>query len=70
LEGGKRSAPYAAENGIIIFEMQNKTLAPAIGDYAMFKAQLEQSSNSRNSFNIAEAIKEYANISDKRYKFY
>ncbi|MCK6616100.1 MAG: SurA N-terminal domain-containing protein [Cyclobacteriaceae bacterium] len=70
LEGGQRSKPFIGETGVIIFEMQNKTLAPAIGDYTMFKNQLEQTANRTNSFNIAEAIKEAANIEDKRYKFY
>ncbi len=70
LEGGQRTEPFAGETGVIVFEMQNKTLAPAIGDYTMFKAQLEQGLGRTNSFNIAEAIKEAANIEDKRYKFY
>ncbi|QOI96329.1 MAG: peptidylprolyl isomerase [Flammeovirgaceae bacterium] len=70
LEGGQRSKPFAGESGVIIIEMQNKTIAPSIGDYTMFKNQLEQTANRTNSFNIAEAIKEAANIEDKRYKFY
>jgi peptidyl-prolyl cis-trans isomerase D len=70
LESGKRSAPYAGETGVIIFEMQNKTVAPAVGDYTMFKTQLEQTASNRNSFTIAEALKESAKIEDLRYKFY
>ena len=70
LEGGQQSKPFTGETGVIVFEMQNKTIAPSIGDYTMFKNQLEQTANRTNSFNIAEAIKEAANIDDKRYKFY
>lgn len=70
LEGGQRSKPYTSETGVIIFEMLNKTIAPSIGDYTMFKTQLQQTTNRTNSFNIAEAIKEAANIDDKRYRFY
>jgi peptidyl-prolyl cis-trans isomerase D len=70
LEGGQRAKPFAGETGVIIFEMQNKTIAPSIGDYTMFRNQLEQTANRTNSFNIAEAIKEAANINDKRFKFY
>lgn len=70
LEGGKRSAPYAGENGVLLIEVQNKTSAPAIGDYTMFKTQLQQSAVNRNSSSIAEAIKQDAQIVDKRYKFY
>lgn len=70
LEGGKRSAPYAGENGVIIVETQAKTIAPAIADFTVYKNQLEQTSRNKNSYNIAEAIKDKASIEDKRYKFY
>lgn len=70
LENGKRSAPIAGENGVIIMELQNKTIAPAMGDYTGFKTQLEQNNVNRNSIGIAEAIKESSDIVDKRFKFY
>jgi peptidyl-prolyl cis-trans isomerase D len=70
LENGKRSSPFVGENGVLIIELQNKTIAPAIGDYTTFKNTLLQALNGRASYGIAEAIKEYANIEDKRYKFF
>ena len=70
LENGKRTAPFAGENGVIILELSNKTIAPAIGDYSMFKSQLKQSLDGRIGFNIAEALKNAAKIEDKRYKFF
>ena len=70
LETGKRSQPFIGENGVLIIEMQNKTIAPAIGDYSMFKNQALQNLNNSGGLNIAEAIKEASNIEDKRYKFY
>lgn len=70
LEDGKSSAPYAGESGVLIIEVQNKTSAPAIGEYTMFKTQLQQSASSRSSLSIADAIKQDAQIIDKRYKFY
>jgi peptidyl-prolyl cis-trans isomerase D len=69
LDNAKRSAPFVGENGVLIIEMQNKTIAPAIGDYAMFKNQALQNLNNRG-LNIAEAIKDAAKIEDMRYKFY
>jgi peptidyl-prolyl cis-trans isomerase D len=69
-EGGKRTKPFAAERGVVMVEMQNKTIAPAIADYSSNKAQLEQVAQNRNTSGIAEAIKLKANIVDKRYKFY
>jgi peptidyl-prolyl cis-trans isomerase D len=70
LENGKRSAPFASENGAIVLELQNKTIAPEVGDYAMYKNELQKNLTSRSSLNIAEAIKDGAKIKDKRYKFY
>ena len=70
LENGKRTAPFAGENGVLIVELQNKTIAPTVGDYATFKDQLLQGLNGRSGFGIAEAIKEAAKIEDERYKFF
>lgn len=70
LENGKRSKPSAGENGVVVIEMLNKTIAPTPNDYSIYKTQLEQSNTNRSSFSIAEAIKESSDIVDKRYKFY
>lgn len=70
LEDGKRAAPYAGESGVLLIETQTKTSAPAVGDYTLFKTQLQQSAVNRNTSSIAEAIKQNAQIVDKRYKFY
>jgi len=70
LNDGQRSKPYAGENGVSLIELQTKTVAPAIGDYTVYKSPLQQGAISRNSMNITEAIKQDANITDKRYKFY
>lgn len=70
LENGKRSQPVTGDNGVVIVELQNKTIAPALNDYAAYKTQLEQNSQNRSSFSIAEAIKEKSDIEDKRYKFF
>jgi len=70
LESGKRSAPIIGENGVLIIESGNKTIAPEIGDYSMFKNQKLQSLNNQSGFNISEALKKGANIVDKRYLFF
>lgn len=70
LENGKRTAPFVGENGVLIIELQNKTIAPAVGDYATFKNQLLQGLNGKSSLGIADAIKEGANIKDNRYRFF
>jgi len=70
LESGKRSKPVAGENGVVMFELQNKTIAPSLQDYTTYKDQLVQNIANRSGFNIAEAIKSNSNIVDKRYKFF
>jgi len=70
LESGKQSEPFAGENGVLVVELKNKTVAPAVGDYAMFKNQLLQGLNGRAAYSISEALKEGANIQDKRYKYF
>ncbi len=70
LESGKRSMPFKGENGVLIIEVQNKTIAPAIGDFTMFKNQLLQNQNNRAGYGVAEAIKKAADIQDMRYRFY
>jgi peptidyl-prolyl cis-trans isomerase D len=70
LEPGKRTEPFLGESGVVIIELVNKTIAPAMGDYTMFKTQVAQQLDNRNSLDIAEAIKKSSGIEDKRYKFY
>jgi peptidyl-prolyl cis-trans isomerase D len=70
LENGKKSKPHAGENGVVMIELLNKTIAPATTDLSTYKTQLEQGNTNRSSMGIAEAIKEHADIVDERYKFY
>lgn len=70
VENGKRSKPFAGENGVVVIEAQNKTIAPGVPDYSMFKTQLKQNLDNRSGLDIAEALKDKAGIEDKRYKFF
>lgn len=70
LENGKRSKAIIGENGVIVADLQNKTSAPANGDFSMFREQLKQAQSSRGGYFITEALKEAAKIEDKRYKFF
>ena len=70
LESGKRSKPFAGENGVLIIAVQNKTIAPSVADYTMFKNQILQTLSNRVSSSVPEAIKKSADIKDKRYKFF
>ncbi len=71
VDGGKRTKPFAGEAGVVIFEVQNKTIAPGIGDYTIQKTQLVNNmNNNKSSLQIAEAIRDRADIKDRRYKIY
>ncbi len=70
LDNGEVSAPYQGEDGILIIEMENKTESPEIADYTAFKEQVKQGEAVRTTQQIAEAIKDHANVKDMRYKFY
>jgi peptidyl-prolyl cis-trans isomerase D len=70
LKNGKRSKVFVGDNGVFIAEKLGGTPAPALADYSPFKNQIQLMNTQRSSFYINEAIKENANIVDKRYKFY
>ena len=70
LESGARTEPFASENGVLVLEMISITPAPQVADYSLYKQQLTQQYENSTGFNIANAIKEYADIDDRRYKFF
>jgi peptidyl-prolyl cis-trans isomerase D len=53
-----------------VIEMTKYTAAPDIADYSQYKNQLAQTYKSRTSYYVNEAVKDFAKIEDKRYKFY
>ncbi len=70
VEANKRSKPIIGERGVVVADVQNKTIAPGMGDYSMFKTQLQQTLNNRGGYYVVEALKEAAKIEDNRYKFF
>ncbi len=70
LNEGEVSEPIITENGVVVIELQSITPAPEIADYATYKEQLQQQQGPRTSTNIAQAVREAADIEDERYKFY
>ncbi len=64
------SAPVNTENGVVVLNLLNLTEAPDIGDYTIYKNTLQQSLENTAAYYASEAIKEWADIVDMRYKFY
>ncbi len=69
-ESGKRTRVVVGENGVVVGDVQNKTTAPAIGDFSIFKSQLMQNLINRGGYYVTQTLKDGANIDDKRYKFF
>lgn len=70
LNEGEVSEPVEAQNGVVVVKTLSKTEAPEIADYASFKEQLKQRRASRTPYLITEAVKDAAEVKDKRYKFF
>ncbi|MEN8248414.1 MAG: peptidylprolyl isomerase, partial [Bacteroidota bacterium] len=70
MNDGDTSGPIITDNGVVVINVISKTDAPEIADYTSYKNTLEQAVSSRASFYVGEVINEWAEIEDKRYKFY
>ncbi len=70
LAAGERSSAMTTDNGIVIVETVSITEAPEATDFETYKTQLSQRRQSRISFNLSQAIREFADIEDERYKFF
>ncbi|GHB67758.1 peptidylprolyl isomerase [Persicitalea jodogahamensis] len=67
---GQKTKPFAGENGVFVMEQLSKTPAPQIADYTPYKSQIQQNIESRASFLLNEAVRDNANIVDRRAKFF
>ena len=70
LKPGQKSKAFAGDNGVFVMECLNKTAAPEIKDFTVYKNNARQQLAQRASYTISEAIKENAKITDNRAKFY
>jgi peptidyl-prolyl cis-trans isomerase D len=70
LNEGETSDPIEENDGVIIIQLNSLIEAPEIADYTSYKNQMMQRRSNRTSYLSAEAIKEYSDIVDERYKFF
>jgi len=70
MEPGEVTDPFAIENGVIIIELVNKYDAPEISDYEVYRSQATSKRQSALYYGIDQAVKELADITDDRYKFF
>lgn len=85
LNEGERTAPFAIDNGVIMIQATTKSLPAEMEDYSPYVSQVVESRRARKtvianfplsfypvfiSQSVDNAIKENAEIEDKRYKFF
>jgi peptidyl-prolyl cis-trans isomerase D len=71
LEKGKISAPIKGNQGVYMMLITNETNDEVTDETVeSFKTRLEQNYQYRTNYQAYQALKENANVVDKRYKFY
>jgi peptidyl-prolyl cis-trans isomerase D len=71
LEKGKISAPVKGNQGVYMLSLTNENMDEVSEVSAeAFKSRLEQGYQYRTNYQAFQALKENANVIDKRYKFY
>lgn len=71
LEKGKISAPIEGNQGVYMVLVTNEATDEVTDDTVeAFKARLEQGYQYRTNYQAFQALRENANVVDKRYKFY
>ncbi len=70
LNEGETSEPIIENDGVVIIQLNSLIESPEIADYTSYKNQLLQRRSSRTSYLTAEALKEYSDIVDERYRFF
>ncbi len=70
LKDGEKTEPFRDENGVFVLQLIKKTPAPKIADYTQYKNQLLNTKQQRAQFMTNQAVREAAEIEDKRYKYY
>jgi peptidylprolyl isomerase/peptidyl-prolyl cis-trans isomerase D len=70
LEVGKTSGPIVGNNGVYVVEVTKKTPASGLDTYMSYASQKAKTQSGVVNTKVFEALKEAAEIEDKRAKFY
>ena len=70
LNAGERSDAIKADNGVVVLETISVVEAPEQTDFQTYRDQLSQRRQARISFSLSQAIRDFAEIEDERYKFF
>ena len=64
------SKPVVGNNGVYVFQVTKKTAAPEINNYLSYVSQITTTDKNAVNYRVFNALKDAAEIEDKRYKFY
>ena len=70
MKANEISNPIEENSGVIVIEVLSINEASEIADYSSYKSQIEDQARERSIYSVFEAIIEFADIQDDRYKFY
>lgn len=70
LNEGEKTSPIASDNGVIILQLDSKTPAQEQDNYTFIRDQLLQSRQVKLNQQLENTIKEFADVTDTRYRFY
>jgi peptidyl-prolyl cis-trans isomerase D len=70
LQAGQRTPPIAEISGVFMMEVLNRTDAPQLNELSIYVDIIRRRNQGRDAFGVSEAIKDFANIKDFRYKFF
>ena len=70
LQNGQTSKAIEGETGVFMVKVLNRTDAPSEVNFLLNKKQIEQSLTQRAKFELFNALKESADVTDNRGKLY
>ena len=68
MKANEISNPIEENSGVIVIEVLSINEASEIADYSSYKSQIEDQARERSIYSVFEAIIEFADIQDDRYK--
>ncbi|MGB5979928.1 MAG: peptidylprolyl isomerase, partial [Cyclobacteriaceae bacterium] len=70
MKENEMSEPFKGETGVLVVKLLAKTEAGEIADYTNYRNDVAEQKRNRISYDVANAIKEFSDVEDERYRFY
>jgi len=70
MDVNETSEPFAVDNGVVLIEVQSLTRPDGLEDYETYQGQVAQRRSARITYSVSQAMREFADIEDERYRFF